>query len=454
MKRFFIATLLLLATQLCQAAEAELVPNAAARQSFINHLARLVGNNYVFVDIAKQISSHLKNQQALGYFDQFHSKQDFAKALTAQLRSINGDLHLNVKALASDGEDESVEAFFNELLTNDQRNRRQFHGFNDVQNLDNGVGYLSLSYFRTSAIELADNYMKLLETADAIIIDLRDNKGGTGEMVDYLARHFFDKTFHTSNTIGRNGKPSKNWLNPQVNGINRPDVPLFILVNNRTASGAEGLSYLMQNTQRATIIGETTIGAAHSGGTWYFDGFSVFVANEAHISAITGKDWEGTGVIPDIKTTDDKSYAAALELATVAAAEFRHNKQKAVKTQFAELQTLLKKQPEARRIHQIISQLSAKKLLNEAAINTLGYNYVNHKNTQAAEQVFKSNTLLFAQSANAFDSYGEVLEINGKLAESVANYQQSVDLAQAQNSGNLKLHQMSLARVKAKLSKQ
>ncbi|MCJ8269464.1 MAG: S41 family peptidase, partial [Psychrosphaera sp.] len=404
MKRFFVTTLLLLVTQLCQAADANLVPNATARQTFINHLVRLVGNNYVFVDIAKQIASHVKNQQDLGYFDQFHSKQDFAKALTAQLRSINGDLHLNVKALASDGEDETAEAFFNELLDNNQRNRRQFYGFNGVQNLDNGVGYLSLSYFRTPAIKLADNYMLLLENADAIIIDLRDNKGGTGEMVNYLTRHFFDKTFHTSSTIGRDGKPTENWLNTQVNGINRPDVPLFILVNNLTASGGEALSYLMQNTKRATIIGETTIGAAHSGGTWYFDGFSVFVANETHISAITGKDWEGSGVIPDIKTTDRKSFDAALELAKVAAAEFRDNKQKAVKAQFSELQKLLKKQADTTRIHQIISQLSAKKLLNEDAINTLGYTYVNHKNTQAAEQVFKSNTLLFAQSANAFDS--------------------------------------------------
>lgn len=451
--RFFITLVLLMVSGPSQASN--LTPDGKTRSDFINHVIRLVNNNYLYPQKARQINQNLKNKLANGHFDQFHSKADFADALTQQLQAINGDLHLNVSVLADEPGD-ALSGLFNKLLDGQQRNRDQFNGFNAVQNLGHGVGYLSLSYFRTAAIELADHYMKLLEHSDAIIIDLRDNKGGTTQMVNYLSAYFFDKPLHASDTIGRDGKKRAHWLDTKVNGLNRPDVPLFILVNNVSASGAEGFSFLMQNQKRATIIGETTIGAAHSGAAWYLDGFRVFIPNEAHVDPISGKNWEASGVIPDIKTTDRKSYEQALTLAIEAAKRYRESNRKTVQAQFDQLRALLKNpsiKNVAKQVHQTISALTDKKLLTEDSINSLGYAYVELKNNQGAELVFKSNTLLFPNSANAFDSYAESLEMNGHLKRSLNNYQQAVALAKKHHSGNLKYHLKAAERVKAKLVK-
>ncbi len=88
----------------------------------------------------------------------------------------------------------------------------------------------------------------------------------------------------------------------------------------RTATGGEALAYILKHHGRATIVGETTMGAAHSVRTHdLVDSFRMFVPDSRPVHPITGTNWEGRGVDPEIKTDAD----AALTIAKEKIAELR-----------------------------------------------------------------------------------------------------------------------------------
>lgn len=343
-KRLKLTNLLILFFTFC------LLPNLLAqeqsnkRKVFFKHLTTLVNNNYVFPETAKKITQNIISKIDKGYFNKYDSDDaSFAAAVVKELRSINGDLHFNVKPHIDEEKEfkTNISNYTNNLIDEYNDSRMEFNGFNSVQNLGNGIGYLNLSLFRPDKT-VVDTYMKLIKSSDAVIVDLRGNRGGRAEIVNYLISYFFKEPVHLTTTIGRNGNSYKNW-STKVNGATMPDIPLFVLVDGRSASGAEGFSYAMQNQKRGTVIGETTAGAANSIGRWYFEGFVVSIPNERHISPITKTNWEGTGVTPDIKSTSKEAFDIALSLAKKAASKRRLENNNFFKAQFSSLNNTIKK---------------------------------------------------------------------------------------------------------------
>ncbi|MDH4270722.1 MAG: S41 family peptidase, partial [Candidatus Aminicenantes bacterium] len=91
---------------------------------------------------------------------------------------------------------------------------------------------------------------------------------------------------------------------------------LYILTSQRTFSAAEEFTYNMKNLKRATIIGETTGGGAHPGGTRIVnDYFMVWVPTGRAVNPITKTNWEGTGIAPDIAVERDKALDKARTVA-------------------------------------------------------------------------------------------------------------------------------------------
>ena len=124
---------------------------------------------------------------------------------------------------------------------------------------------------------------------------------------------------------------TQTWTLPYVPGKRRPDMDVYVLTSNRTFSAAEEFTYNLKNLKRATIIGETTGGGAHPGGTRpATDRFTVWVPTGRAINPITNTNWEGTGVEPDIKTTAND----ALETAQLKAMEKLAAKSEQAKTQY------------------------------------------------------------------------------------------------------------------------
>ncbi|WP_027388851.1 serine hydrolase domain-containing protein [Chryseobacterium gregarium] len=70
--------------------------------------------------------------------------------------------------------------------------------------------------------------------------------------------------------------------------------------------------------------------------------------------------------------------------------------------------------------------------LTEDEVNAWGYQLLGMGKKDEALSVFRLNTLLFPNSANGYDSYGEILETVGRRKEAVLNYRKSLEL----NPGN------------------
>lgn len=97
-----------------------------------------------------------------------------------------------------------------------------------------------------------------------------------------------------------------------------PDKPVYVLTGSATFSGGEELAYDLQQLGRATVVGERTRGGAHPR-----TGFrahphlelTVPVARPVH--AVSGTNWEGTGVAPGVEApatqARDTAYRMALE---------------------------------------------------------------------------------------------------------------------------------------------
>lgn len=100
--------------------------------------------------------------------------------------------------------------------------------------------------------------------------------------------------------------------------------PVYVLTANRTFSAAEEFSYNLKNLKRAVIVGETTGGGAHPGsGARLSDHFQAFIPTGRAINPITKTNWEGTGVEPDVKVSQEKALKTAYLLALKESAKTR-----------------------------------------------------------------------------------------------------------------------------------
>ena len=90
--------------------------------------------------------------------------------------------------------------------------------------------------------------------------------------------------------------------------------PLYVLTSARTFSGGEEFAYDMQSLKLATLVGETSGGGANGGGRVPIgSGMSLFVVRTRQINPVTGTNWEGVGVKPEIVTVAADALRVALE---------------------------------------------------------------------------------------------------------------------------------------------
>jgi C-terminal processing protease CtpA/Prc len=92
------------------------------------------------------------------------------------------------------------------------------------------------------------------------------------------------------------------------------DRPVYVLTSASTFSGGEQLAYDLQALGRATIVGETTRGGAHpSAVVSLTDHVELRLPVARSVSSVTGGNWEGVGVRPDVAARAQDALDVALE---------------------------------------------------------------------------------------------------------------------------------------------
>jgi C-terminal processing protease CtpA/Prc len=106
------------------------------------------------------------------------------------------------------------------------------------------------------------------------------------------------------------------WTIPYLPGKKFTGKPVLVLISGRTFSASEELAYDLKSLKRATLIGETTGGGAHTVAPHRIDEhFFIRVPFGRFVNPITKTDWEGTGVEPDIKVSAANALDEALRRA-------------------------------------------------------------------------------------------------------------------------------------------
>jgi hypothetical protein len=286
----------------------------------VNQVRALAEEHYIFPDVAAKVSGALAAGLAGGRYPA--DLPALAKAVTADLQSVNGDKHLRLlyheEAIPPRAPGDDAEEYAAMARWADQT----CGGVACAQRLAGNVGYLDLQpvlFPTVLAGEVITAAMSLLATADALIIDLRGCLGGEPSMPPFIISYLWDRDPAQLSGLWerKDNLLRQTWTLPYVPGRRfGKDKPVYVLTSAVTFSGGEQLSYDLRQLGRATVVGEPTRGGAHPR-----EGFRVHPHLEATISVAaavnpkTGGNWEGTGVTPDIQTTAERARDTAYERA-------------------------------------------------------------------------------------------------------------------------------------------
>ena len=177
-----------------------------------------------------------------------------------------------------------------------------------VRLMDNGVGYLRIDSFTSgTAVEFRNAVNSLTnQGATSLIFDLRDNSGENLNAAlvatDYCV---------PSGLIAQSQDKGGNVTDLRMSDENEITLPMVCLVNGSTASGAELFANALHKMAGATIVGSTTAGKgvllsdpqSLSDGSAVVITVGILLDNE-------GKNWNGTGLTPDVDaslTNDEQS---------------------------------------------------------------------------------------------------------------------------------------------------
>jgi len=295
----------------------------AEQKQVVDSISNLLNRNYIFPDVAQKMSDLISLNIKNGKYRSIIHPALFADRLTADLRSVSRDKHINVgfnpglvKILKNQTQDSQIPVSFAESL------KLNNYGFKEIKFLPGNIGYLDLRMFADTSLagETAVAAMNFLSNANALIIDLRKNGGGSPGMIQLITSYLYGpEKVHLNTFYYRPANSySETWTLNNVKGKRRPDVDVYVLTSHLTFSAAEEFSYNLKNLRRATIVGEVTGGGAHPGGEMpATDRFIIWVPTGRAINPITKTNWEGTGVQPDIEVPE----AAALLTAHAKALE-------------------------------------------------------------------------------------------------------------------------------------
>jgi hypothetical protein len=298
------------------AAGAAMKRDTAQRQLVIDGAIANVKAHYVDRDVARKVAEALRAHEKNGDDNAATDGTAFADLLTGQMRDVSHDMHLTMVYSEAKLPDRQPEPAPEELARYRTAMGQDNCTFKKVEILPHNIGYLKLNSFPEPLVcqSTAAAAMASLNQADAVIFDLRDNTGGYPKMVALIASYLFDHPEYFYNP--REETTRQSWTASPVPGSKLADKPVYVLTSSSTFSGAEQFSYDLKMLKRATLVGETTGGAAHAGVFHRIDEhFGMGIPEVKAINPFSTADWAVVGVEPDVKVKAADALEAAQKLA-------------------------------------------------------------------------------------------------------------------------------------------
>ncbi len=313
-------------------------PEAAAQaltpsqvQEVVRDVEKLLQQHYVFPAMRPALVAKLRASLASGRY-RVADPGLLAALVTEDIEGVAKDAHLGlnwnppeyqatVRKNAAPANQAETETYWAEHA------RVTHHGLQEMRILPGNVRYLRITRFGWQADQTGTAYegaMRFLKDGDAVIVDLRGNSGGEMSAVTYAISHFMpgeeEKVLLTS---GERDKPEQTHVLSYL-PAGRVKAPLYVLSDEHSVSAAEEFLYHVKSFRLGTIVGAKSAGAANNNLLYpVAPGFLLSVSVYSPRHGLTGTNWEGVGIEPDIATAPaqalDMAHKTALERLSAAA---------------------------------------------------------------------------------------------------------------------------------------
>jgi hypothetical protein len=281
--------------------------DAAARSSAVASAAAAFRTRYVFPEIGERAASTIETALKNGSYDDLASPQAFADKLTADLRAVtNNDQHVQVLGGPPSGAQGPPV--------------RSEGGVVRADRLSGNVGYLQVVSAGPPPLfnPALDRSMAALKDTKALIVDARELAGGTVPSVSYLVSYFIksEKPVHLSDIVSRT-PGTETYTTNELWSVPTPFSyagKVYVLTSHSTLSAGEMFVYDLQALKLATVVGETTAGGANAAAVVpLVPGLALMLSGGRTQNAVTGTNWEGVGVKPEVPAPSADALKAALE---------------------------------------------------------------------------------------------------------------------------------------------
>lgn len=231
--------------------------------------------------------------------------------VTSELKKHNGEDVVIAWRRPASVQDETGEEYITTLHV----------GEDTIQNVEasmvDGVGIIKLHQVTANAASLVDEALTSLtkQGAKAIILDIRDNPGGFLTQAIDIASLFVKSGTIVRIETRESGESPRN----ASGSTSATSIPLVVIVNENTAASAEVLAAALKENQRATLVGEKTLGKGSVQVTHDLSFGGALRYTAAFYKTPLGHDIDAVGVRPHIEVslseTSDNQQEVALETA-------------------------------------------------------------------------------------------------------------------------------------------
>ena len=304
-----LLVLALLAVLAMRIADAPL--DAAARRDIVAELGGALRDRYVFPETGEHAAAVIARASAAGAYDGLTDRFAFAGRLSADIRAIARDKHLDIVSSGSwlpprggpppGGPPPPPRG---ELAR--------------AEKLSGGIGYIEVTSFPPLGEfkPVLDRAMSALKGSRALVVDVRRNGGGSPESVAYFVSYLVQPGRPLSAIISRTPK-TRDFTRQTFSSVPTPvsfaGVPVSVLTSKNTFSGGEDFAYTAQALKRAIIIGEVTAGGANPAGPVDLGhGLIAIIPFGRSENPVTKTNWEGRGVQPDLAAPASDARSLAL----------------------------------------------------------------------------------------------------------------------------------------------
>ena len=180
-----------------------------------------------------------------------------------------------------------------------------------------GVAVLALDGH--DGVHVAAPYLRaafaLLRGARGVVLDLRHNRGGDlGTVTLVLDGLLGGEATRVCDVVYRD-RTRQWWTTGRLGDLALPPgTPVSVVVGERTFSSGEGLAYHLRSRGRVRVVGQRTPGAADHITPVNVTRHVRALLPEALVrDAVTGANWEGTGVVPDLPCEPADALSVAVE---------------------------------------------------------------------------------------------------------------------------------------------